>query len=61
MSLTLSLAPNPTPRPYARCELGKYLATLPEGRLAEAEARGAARQLASAVAHFHHLGVAHMT
>jgi serine/threonine protein kinase len=46
--------------PYARCELGRHLAAQPEGRMAEAEARGAARQLASAVAHFHHMGVAHM-
>ena len=40
------------------CELAKHLAAQPEGRLGEAEARGAARQLASAVAHFHHMGAA---
>ena len=49
-------ATSPTsPMPITRCELGKYLAAQPEGRMEEAEARGAARQLVSAVAHFHQM------
>ena len=42
------------------CELARHLACQPQGRLAEAEAAGALRQLASALAFFHVRGVAHM-
>lgn len=45
----------------AGCELGRHLSKQPHGRLAEAEARDAARQLLSALFCFHATaGVAHM-